>query len=468
MLPTERLAVARERGGALDLVAKLTDVAGPVVAYEGFERCWMDAGNAPTMPHASGGHESLGEQRDVLAPGAQRRELDRERDEPVVQVLTKTALGDLGRELPVGCRDDAHVDLARSGVAHGYDLALLDHAQELRLHRARHLADLVQEDGALLGRLEEAAAVLDRAREGAAPMPEELALEQRILECGAIDGEERSVGTRALAMDRAGDELLAGPGLALDQDRDRRRGSTLHQAEHVGHPRAGADDLRKAVAPREIAAKDGHLRTQALFRRLHLLVETRVLDRDGDAAGEGVEEGQIVVGEGAATTAIHHLDDADDTVMRAKRRREQAPGAHARLPVGLGIEARVGVRVIDPERTAVAHDRAGDALLDRYAQAAQPRGRVGILLRDVREDELVRPRVEEEHRAALRVEDVAAPGDHERDELVELDPPGEGARELVEELESLGGRRGHDGALVLQRRVGCRLDAGRRMETLRT
>src|SRR5262245_24823391 len=116
MRPTERLAVARERGGAFDLVAQLTDVAGPVVAYESFERCWIDAGNAPTVPLASGGHEALGKQWDVLAPGAQRWELDWERDEPVVQVLTKTALGDLGCEVPVGCGDDAHVDLVRSGV----------------------------------------------------------------------------------------------------------------------------------------------------------------------------------------------------------------------------------------------------------------------------------------------------------------------------------------------------------------
>src|SRR5262249_22316744 len=175
-------------------------------------------------------------------------------------------------------------------------------------------------------------------------------------------------------------------GLALDQDRDRRRGGAFHQAEDVGHRWAGADDLREAVAPREIATKDAHLCTQALFRGLHVLVETRVLDRDGDAAGESVEEGQIVIAEAAAATAIHHLDDADDAVTRAKRCREQAPGAHARLPVDLGIEARIGVRVVDPKRTAVAHDRAGDAVLDRYAQAAQPRGRVGILLRDVRED----------------------------------------------------------------------------------
>ena len=123
--------------------------------------------------------------------------------------------------MAVGRGDDAHVDLARPGVADRHDLALLEHAQELRLHRARHFAHLVEEDRALLGGFEDAAPVLDRAREGAATVPEELALEQRLLERGAVDGEERPVGARALAMDRARDELLARAGLALDEDRDR-------------------------------------------------------------------------------------------------------------------------------------------------------------------------------------------------------------------------------------------------------
>ena len=143
-------------------------------------------------------------------------------------------------------------------------------------------------------------------------------------------------------------------------------------------------------------------------------------------------------------------------MTRAERRREEAPGSHAGLPVDLRVEAWIGVRVVDPDRTAVAHDRAGDAVLDRHAHADQARSRVGVLLGDVRKDELVRGRIEEEHRAALRVEDVATLADHERDELLELDPPGERARELVEELEPLGRRRGHDGGLVLHCGAACR------------
>src|SRR5262249_11113723 len=147
-----------------------------------------------------------------------------------------------------------------------HDLALLEDAEQLRLHRRRHLADLVEEDGALLGRLEEPAAVVRRARERASPVAEQLALEERLLERGAVDGEERRLRTRALAMDRARDELLAGPRLALDQHRDGRRGRALHQPEDLGHRRARADDLGEPVTTREIAAQRADLRPQALLR----------------------------------------------------------------------------------------------------------------------------------------------------------------------------------------------------------
>ena len=38
--------------------------------------------------------------------------------------------------------------------AHALELALLEHAQELHLHLGRHLADLVEEERAVVGELE--------------------------------------------------------------------------------------------------------------------------------------------------------------------------------------------------------------------------------------------------------------------------------------------------------------------------
>ncbi len=57
-------------------------------------------------------------------------------------------------------------------------LALLQHAQQLHLQRQRHVADLVEEQRAAVGRLEEALVRLHGAGERAARVAEELGLEQ--------------------------------------------------------------------------------------------------------------------------------------------------------------------------------------------------------------------------------------------------------------------------------------------------
>ena len=103
----------------------------------------------------------------------------------------------------IGC---VAADAARS--------ALLEHAQQLRLHRRRQLADLVEEERAAVRRLEAADAPLARAGEGAALVAEELALEQRLRDRGAVHDDEGLVAARAELVDRARDELLAGAALA--------------------------------------------------------------------------------------------------------------------------------------------------------------------------------------------------------------------------------------------------------------
>ena len=59
-------------------------------------------------------------------------------------------------QVAVGGGDEPHVDLDVAGVADAANLALLDGAQELDLHRGRNLGDLVEKQRAAVGRREEA------------------------------------------------------------------------------------------------------------------------------------------------------------------------------------------------------------------------------------------------------------------------------------------------------------------------
>src|SRR5690606_20187723 len=58
-----------------------------------------------------------------------------------------------------------------------------------------------------------------RARERALDVPEQEALEQRLRDRGAVDGDVGLVGAPAVPVDRTRDEVLAGAALAADQDR---------------------------------------------------------------------------------------------------------------------------------------------------------------------------------------------------------------------------------------------------------
>ena len=159
--------------------------------------------------------------------------LDRDDVEAVEQIFLELAVGDHLPQIAVGGGDDAHVDLLGPLGAERLELALLQHAQQLRLQRRAHRADLVEEDRAAVGQRELALLGRGRAREGAAHVAEELGLEQRLGNRRAVDLDERHVALRAAVVDGPRDQLLAGAGLAGDE----------HGALGLRHPLGAADDV---------------------------------------------------------------------------------------------------------------------------------------------------------------------------------------------------------------------------------
>jgi hypothetical protein len=250
---------------------------------------------------------------------AQRR-ADRERGQPIVRSGGTSA----SARRPTGRgswrRPRAYV-VRRGRVSPTRDLVLLQHAEELRLHRERHLADLVEQDRAAARRLEEPTVVLARAGERPAPMAEELALEQRLRQGGAVDGDERSVRAWARAMDAARDELLAGAGLTLDQHGDRGAGRALHQPEHLGHDRARA--TKSLNRPRRASRAGGRSPARRRVRHLQVVVAARVVDRDGDA-----RRGDSSRSRSASSNAV-----PPRCSRTGRRRRAVGPGGAAMMPL---------------------------------------------------------------------------------------------------------------------------------------
>src|SRR6185312_16024840 len=111
--------------------------------------------------------------------------------------------------------------------------ALLEHAQELGLKAERQLADLVEEQRAAVGHLEPAGLLFGRAGERALLVTEQLALDQRLGQRGAVDGDARALRAARGAMDRARDHLLAGAGLATEEDRRVGRADARDEIDHA-------------------------------------------------------------------------------------------------------------------------------------------------------------------------------------------------------------------------------------------
>src|SRR5438093_13586888 len=82
------------------------------------------------------------------------------------------------------------------------------------------VADLVEEDGAAMGRLELADLELVGARESASLVTEQFALQQVPRHGGAVDLDEGPSPPGGGMVDRVGDELFAGAGLARDDHGD--------------------------------------------------------------------------------------------------------------------------------------------------------------------------------------------------------------------------------------------------------
>ena len=101
-------------------------------------------------------------------------------------------------------------------------------------------------------------------------MTEELVLDERGGQGGAVDFDERLVAARAVDVDGPRDELLAAAGLAADEHRRVRRRGLLRELVDRLHRRALADDLVEEVADRSLRLR---------LRALQLLVERRRLQR---------------------------------------------------------------------------------------------------------------------------------------------------------------------------------------------
>ena len=228
---------------AVGHVAQLAHIARPVVGQQPGLARRVGGGQRALVARGRLQQEMLEQQRDVLAPLAQRRQRQRDDAEPVVEVGAKAPL--VRQRLQVGLGRCHHPAIDRDqGVgAQPLQAALLQHAQQLDLQRDRHRLDLVEEQGAAAGVLDLADAALAGPGVGAGLVAEDLALEQGFGQAAAVDGDEIALASRAGLVQAARHQFLAAAGLALDQDVGGAVAQVRHQLAHPRHRRRATDQL---------------------------------------------------------------------------------------------------------------------------------------------------------------------------------------------------------------------------------
>src|SRR5215470_118074 len=107
------------------------------------------------------------EQWDIVASCAQRRQLNGNNAQPVIEVLSKASFGDFLLKILIGSGNDAHVDIDFFVAANGPDLAFLQDAVELNLHGQAHISNLIHKQSSAMRCLEETLTVFGSTGEGA-------------------------------------------------------------------------------------------------------------------------------------------------------------------------------------------------------------------------------------------------------------------------------------------------------------
>jgi hypothetical protein len=133
---------------------------------------------------------------------------------------------------------------------------LLEDAKQLHLQVHGDVPHLVEEERAVVRRLEAAYPIAHSAGERAADVAEELALEQLAGERGGVHGDERAGLARRVGVDHPRGHLLAGAALARDEHG---RLAVLERVDETEHPRHRARAGDEAEAADGPARLDGRL-----------------------------------------------------------------------------------------------------------------------------------------------------------------------------------------------------------------
>jgi hypothetical protein len=272
------------------------------------------------------------------------------------------------------CRgDQAYVEVALVGSADRSDLLLLERPEQLGLERQRQVADLVEQQRAAIGLLEEADLVVASVGERALDVPEQRALQQRLRDRGAVDAHERLVATASTGVQRPRHELLAGAALTGHQHGGIGVRHAVELREEILHRRAVAEQLVEARGAGCLLAEHADLLLQRPVTERPFEDEREVvhLERLGDEvvrAGADGGDGRVEAAERSHHEDRHVrtvLDETDAQIDAVDLRHVQIREHHVELVVADHRKRSLGVG-----RPPALEATAAQIRLDQLAHVA--------------------------------------------------------------------------------------------------
>src|SRR4029077_6788952 len=156
--------------------------------------------------------------RNIRLSLAERWQRNRENIQAIVQILSEFTVTDHLPQISIGWRDDTNIDACGTGAAYSLELALLEDTEQLGLKLQWHVSDFIKKQCASVRQRKTADMRIDRSRKGSAFVPEKLTFEKAGRHRRTVHFDEIPATARAEFVNRAGDNFLAGPGFAGDQD----------------------------------------------------------------------------------------------------------------------------------------------------------------------------------------------------------------------------------------------------------
>ena len=237
-----------EDGGAFDDILEFTNIAGPIVGEQSSYAAFRKSSAFDAVFLGKTLEKMIGEDFDIPRALAERGDLDGENIEAVVEILAKFAFLNRFEKVAVRGGKDADIDFDGFISPDAFEFPLLEDAEELGLEGEGDLTDLVEQNRAAIRQLEAAIPLIGRAGEGAFFVAEEFAFDKRLGNGGAVDLDERLVGTLAVEENLVGNKLFTRSIFTADHDRGIRPADAVYEIFQAGNGGTASNDLAASDA----------------------------------------------------------------------------------------------------------------------------------------------------------------------------------------------------------------------------